>query len=64
MSKFVCPGCEYVYDEDRGDPGGGLSPGTPLVRAEQEWRCPRCGRHGQVDFVALEQYDDSNDLDS
>ena len=64
MAKFVCPGCEHVYDEDLGDPGTGLPPGTPLGRAGEGWRCPGCGRHGQADFVALEDYDDSNDLDS
>ena len=32
MSKFICPNCEYVYDEEKGDPHEGFPAGTPWAQ--------------------------------
>ena len=42
-SRYVCLLCGYVYDPARGDPQGGLPPGSDLNQAGKDWRCPRCG---------------------
>ena len=43
MSKYVCPNCEYVYDEDKGDPREGWPAGTPFTEVDADWACPDCG---------------------
>jgi rubredoxin len=50
MAKFVCPSCDYVYDEEKGDPREGWAPGTPFAEIDPDWPCPDCGVREQVDF--------------
>ncbi len=51
MARFRCPACDYVYDEDQGDPHEGWPPGTPFDQVDAEWCCPDCGVREQQDFV-------------
>ena len=35
--RYVCPGCDYTYDEQAGD-------------SREDWACPDCGVREKVDF--------------
>jgi rubredoxin len=50
MAAFRCPVCEYVYDEERGEPREGFSAGTPWADVPDDWCCPDCGVREKVDF--------------
>ena len=41
--QFICRACGWVYDEARGDPDGGLPPGTRFADIPEDWSCPLCG---------------------
>lgn len=41
--QFICRACGYVYDEAKGDPDGGLAPGTRFDDIPDDWACPLCG---------------------
>ena len=56
MSVFVCPNCEYRYDEATGDPREGWPAGTPFAEIDPDWTCPDCGVREQVDFVPAEEF--------
>ncbi|MDG6228511.1 MAG: rubredoxin [Candidatus Thermoplasmatota archaeon] len=43
MEKYVCTVCGYVYDPVKGDPDGGIAPGTPFDEIPDDWVCPVCG---------------------
>jgi flavin reductase (DIM6/NTAB) family NADH-FMN oxidoreductase RutF len=43
MAKYKCLVCGYVYDPDKGDPDGGIKPGTPFEKLPDGWTCPVCG---------------------
>ena len=43
MEKFVCNICGYVYDPAKGDPDGGVAPGTAFADLPESWVCPDCG---------------------
>ncbi len=43
MAKWVCTVCNYVYDEEVGDPDGGIAPGTRFEDIPDDWVCPLCG---------------------
>lgn len=53
--KFICLACGYVYDEEFGDPDGGLPAGTRFHDIADDWQCPLCGVR-KSDF---EPYDES-----
>jgi flavin reductase (DIM6/NTAB) family NADH-FMN oxidoreductase RutF/rubredoxin len=40
--KYVCKVCGYVYDPAKGDPDGGIPPGTPFEALHDTWTCPIC----------------------
>ena len=40
--KYVCKVCGYVYDPAKGDPDGGIAPGTPFEALPDTWVCPIC----------------------
>lgn len=50
MSRYVCPSCDYVYDESVGDQHEGFPPGTPWSEVPDDWCCPDCGVREKVDF--------------
>ena len=41
--EFICRACGFIYDEERGDPDGGLAPGTRYEDIPDDWACPLCG---------------------
>ena len=43
MKKYVCGICGYVYDPAKGDPDGGIAPGTRFEDIPDSWTCPVCG---------------------
>ena len=51
MSRYVCPGCDYMYDERAGDLHEGFAPGTTWAGVPDDWSCPDCGVREKVDFV-------------
>ena len=54
MKKYICTVCDWVYDPAKGDPDGGIAPGTPFEEIPYDWVCPLCGV-GKDDFEALEE---------
>lgn len=40
--KYICTVCSYLYDPAKGDPEGGIPPGTPFERIPDNWICPIC----------------------
>ena len=43
MKKYRCLVCDYVYDPEKGDPVGGIEPGTDFKDLPEDWICPVCG---------------------
>ncbi len=43
MARYLCDVCGYIYDEEAGDPEGGLAPGTRFEDIPDDWVCPDCG---------------------
>lgn len=43
MAKFKCRACEYVYDEEKGDPENKIKAGTKWDDVSDEFVCPLCG---------------------
>lgn len=35
--------CGHVYDEQLGDPDGGIAAGTKFDDIPDDWICPECG---------------------
>ena len=42
LQKFTCNVCGYVYDPEKGDPEGGIKPGTSFDKLPDTWTCPIC----------------------
>lgn len=40
---YLCPICDYTYYTHKGDPAGGIAPGTPFEELPHDWVCPVCG---------------------
>jgi flavin reductase (DIM6/NTAB) family NADH-FMN oxidoreductase RutF/rubredoxin len=43
LDKYECSVCGYIYDPEKGDPDGGIAPGTPFEQLPDDWVCPVCG---------------------
>ena len=43
MKKWKCSICGYIYDPSKGDPDGGVKPGTAFEEISEDWVCPTCG---------------------
>ena len=41
--KYQCVVCDFIYDEEKGDPDSGLKPGTKFQDIPENWSCPECG---------------------
>jgi rubredoxin len=50
MARYLCPGCNYEFDEDRGDDHEGYPPGTSFDSLPEEFACPDCGVRYKEDF--------------
>ena len=55
MAKYVCPSCDYVYDEVTGEPREGWPAGTSFQAIDPDWCCPDCGVREQQDFEPLKE---------
>ena len=53
MDKYVCKPCGWVYDPEKGDPDGGIAPGTAFDDIPDGWVCPECGV-GKDMFVKMD----------
>ncbi len=53
VNRYRCGKCPYIYDPRKGDPEGGIPPGTPFSRIPDSWRCPVCGA-SKRDFFPLD----------
>lgn len=61
MSSFKCPGCDYVYDETKGEPREGFPAGTPWDRIPDEWCCPDCAVREKIDFEEISEKSEKRD---
>ncbi len=43
MAKYKCTICDYIYDEEKGDPEHGIEAGTKFTDIPDTWVCPICG---------------------
>jgi|WetSurMetagenome_2_1015567.scaffolds.fasta_scaffold125713_1 flavin reductase (DIM6/NTAB) family NADH-FMN oxidoreductase RutF/rubredoxin len=43
QAKYKCQVCGYIYYPEKGDPDGGIQPGTPFEAIPDSWTCPVCG---------------------
>jgi rubredoxin len=43
MDRYQCNVCGYIYDPVKGDPDGGIAPGTAFEDIPDDWVCPVCG---------------------
>ena len=57
MAKWQCLSCGYIYDPEKGDPDGGIKPGTPFEDLPDDWVCPECG----ADKDSFERIDESEE---
>ncbi len=53
MKRYVCNVCGYIYNPEKGDPDGGIAPGTIFEDLPDNWVCPVCGV-GKEDFSPLD----------
>ncbi|TAM09139.1 MAG: rubredoxin [Nevskiaceae bacterium] len=51
MSRYECPGCGYIYDENLGDEHEGFLPGTRWQQIPDNWACPDCAVRDKFDFI-------------
>ncbi len=42
-ARYRCTVCGYIYEPDKGDPDGGIKPGTRFEDLPDSWVCPVCG---------------------
>lgn len=54
VKKYVCTVCGYIYDPEKGDPDGGIKPGTPFEDIPDDWVCPVCG----AEKIMFEPYEE------
>lgn len=54
MKKYICTGCDWIYDPKVGDPDGGIDPGTAFEDIPDDWVCPDCGA-SKDDFEEYEE---------
>ncbi|MBF0381088.1 MAG: rubredoxin [Magnetococcales bacterium] len=50
--QYECDVCSWVYDENLGDPDGGIEPGTLWKDIPDDWVCPDCGA-GKDEFTHI-----------
>lgn len=54
MARYQCPGCGYIYDEQRGDEHEGFRAGTRWEQVPEDWACADCAVRDKIDFVKLD----------
>lgn len=53
MKEWMCLNCGWVYYQEKGDPDGGIAPGTAWEDVPDDWKCPDCGL-GKSEFEMVE----------
>lgn len=53
MKKYICDVCDWIYDEEAGDPEQGIAPGTRFEDLPDDFICPLCGV-GKESFSEME----------
>lgn len=51
MSKFKCPDCNYIYDEEKGAEHEGYKAGTAWQDIPEDFPCPDCFVREKPDFI-------------
>jgi rubredoxin-NAD+ reductase len=51
--KYICEVCNWVYDEELGDPDSGIAPGTKFEDLPDNFECPIC-YVGKEEFSKLD----------
>lgn len=54
--KYVCEVCGYVYDEEYGEPGADIMPGTKFKDLPDNFECPLCS----VDKENFSEFDEES----
>ena len=52
--KYICNICGWIYDPVKGDPEGGIPPGTAFKDIPDSWFCPLCGAT-KADFSPIKE---------
>ena len=47
-TKWICPMCDYVYDEKRGEPHRGIKPRTRFEDLPDDYICPVCALDARI----------------
>ncbi|MBB5705120.1 rubredoxin [Sphingopyxis panaciterrulae] len=54
MKKWMCMNCGWIYEQEVGDPEGGIAPGTAWEDIPDDWKCPDCGSlKSEFDMVEI-----------
>jgi rubredoxin len=54
MAKHICPGCEYIYDDEKGEPNEGYPAGMKFEELSDEFYCPGCAVMYKEDFIEID----------
>lgn len=50
----MCLNCGWIYEEEIGDPPGGIPAGTAWEDIPDDWKCPDCGAaKSEFDMVEI-----------
>lgn len=60
-TTYVCNGCGYEYDPEKGDPDADVSPGTPFESLPEEWLCPMCAEEKDAFVKVSTGYEEKED---
>ncbi|MDD1651735.1 MAG: thiamine pyrophosphate-dependent enzyme [Methanomicrobiales archaeon] len=52
VARWQCQVCQYIYDEEKGEPKTGTPPGTRFADLPPDWLCPVC-QAGKDAFVRI-----------
>ena len=52
-TQWLCKVCDWIYDEELGDPEHGIAAGTRFADLPDDWTCPECGVT-KADFEPLD----------
>jgi rubredoxin len=47
-TRYLCTMCDYVYDEQRGEPHRGIKPGTKFEDLPDDYVCPVCATDPKI----------------
>ncbi|MDD1653573.1 MAG: thiamine pyrophosphate-dependent enzyme [Methanomicrobiales archaeon] len=54
MARWQCQVCQYIYDEEEGEPRTNTPPGTRFADLPEDWLCPVC-QAGKDAFVRISE---------